>query len=377
MRFLLALFLGAAHAATTPHLPGERLIRIGLVVGARSVSFLPEGDYQVTARDGTRHRLEPNAVYTVFSNGSGLSLGGVELPPQVRLMPVKARATIKIGHRHYHGTLIFRRDGARVTAIEELGIEEYLLGVLPEEMDPDWPLEALKAQAVVARTFAYTEFGKYRKEGFDLTDDTRSQVYHGVTPKQPKVREAVDETRGEVLGYKGRILQVYYHACCGGHTADAGVVWPSPYPTPPPLRGVRDYYCRASPFYRWSAFFSTRDILAALEGHHLVGGTLKRFAVGRKSTLGLVRDFVATIGRETIRVKANDLRLALGATEMKSARILRIRRVNGGIEFDGSGSGHGVGLCQWGARIQAERGRGYERILKFYFPGSTLSVIDE
>jgi stage II sporulation protein D len=140
---------------------------------------------------------------------------------------------------------------------------------------------------------------------------------------------------------------------------------------------VRDYYCKESPLSHWSAFFSMHDVLAALEGRHLIGGALKRFEIGRKSSLGLVKDFVATIGDESIRIKANDLRLALGATAMKSARILRIRKVRGGVEFEGSGSGHGVGLCQWGSRIQADKGRAYEQILKFYFPGSTLSIIDE
>ena len=91
-----------------------------------------------------------------------------------------------------------------MTVIEEVAIEDYLLGVLPFEMEPNWPIEALKAQAVVARTFAYTQLGKYRKDGYDLSTDTRSQVYGGRTDRSASIKEAVDSTRGEVLGARVR-----------------------------------------------------------------------------------------------------------------------------------------------------------------------------
>jgi stage II sporulation protein D len=357
---------------------GPRLIQIGIVPEAEHLDFVPEGGYAVADLEGRVHALKPNRTYMFTADDGQLSLENWTLPGEVRLTPDKIWADIKIGQKRYHGSLIVRanRDGT-LTAIEELGIEEYLLGVLPHEMDPAWPIEALKAQAVVARTFAYTQLGKYKKSGFDLTSDTRSQVYGGLTDDPPSIREAVEKTKGEVLGYDGQILNVFYHSCCGGHTADQGSVWPTSGRTPKPLRGVRDKYCEAAPNFRWHAQLSYDQVLFALEKKRLLSGKLRRFEIGSRSVAGYVRTFIAKIGGERLEVGANDFRLAVGANQLKSARISRIKKTDDGVEFFGSGAGHGVGLCQWGARAQAEKGRRYEKILKYYFPGSTLSVIDE
>jgi stage II sporulation protein D len=217
--------------------------------------------------------------------------------------------------------------------------------------------------------------GKYRKAGFDLTADTRSQVYGGVGEDSANIRRAVEETRGEVLGYQGQILNVYYHACCGGHTASSGSVWGGE--TPRPLMGVRDKYCDRSPVSKWTATFTLDALKEALARAHVPGGRLRRFEIGGKDIYGYVKTFLVKIGDESQTVRAADLRKWLGNSAMRSTRISRIRKTDDGIQFLGNGSGHGVGLCQWGARLQAEDGRKYEKILAFYFPGSTLSVIDE
>lgn len=373
----------AAHPSTAPAIsaappPMARRIQIGIVPRADDLAFTPEGRFTLTDLENRQHELTPNEKVTLRAKDGRLMMGDVALPNEVRLRPAKVWANVKIGERRYHGTLIVRaNDDDTITAIEELGIEEYLLGVLPLEMEPDWPVEALKAQAVIARTYAYTQMGKYRKNGFDLTSDTRSQVYGGVLEDSPNVRKAVEQTRGEVLGYKGEILPVYYHACCGGHTVDAQSVWPTAGKSPPPLRGVKDRYCQVSPSFRWKVQLAYDEVLEALQKRRMIGGKLRRFEIGRKSAAGWVRTFVAKIGGETMEVSANDFRLAVGASQLKSAHITRIRKSKQGVEFIGGGSGHGVGLCQWGARVQAERGRKYEQILKFYFPQSVLSVIDE
>lgn len=373
----------AATPSTAPAIsaapaPTVRRIQIGIVPSAAELSLVPEGRYTVVDLEGREHELKPNAKVSILSRDGRLFMGDITLPGEVRFTPRKVWANMRVGERLYHGTLILRANADdTLTAIEELGIEEYLLGVLPLEMEAAWPVEALKAQAVIARTYAYTQMGKYRKAGFDLTSDTRSQVYGGVLEDSPNVRKAVEQTRGEVLGYKGEILPVFYHACCGGHTADAQTVWPTGGKSPPPLRGVKDKYCVRSPSFRWKVQLAYDEILAALQKRRLIGGKLRRFEIGKKTPAGWVRTFVARIGGETVEVSANDFRLAVGARELRSARVSRIRKSKSGVEFIGGGSGHGVGLCQWGARIQAEQGRKYEQILKFYFPKSVLSVIDE
>ena len=371
-----AATLSPAVSTAAPH--AERRILLGLVPHADDVSLVAEGRFSVVDAKGKKRELPlKKRVRLEPRTGGGLALGTLALPAEAKLKPLEADAAVEIDGKRYRGNLILRLDpGAdTVTIVEEIGIEDYLLGVLPYEMEPTWPLEALKAQAVVARTFAYTQMGKYKKDGFDLTTDTRSQVYGGRGAESPAVRQAVEATRGEVLGYKGQILSVYYHACCGGHTENVARAWGGD--APAPLWGVRDKYCNASPLRTWTAFVSYPDLLAALMKRTLTGGKLSRFEISRADGAGYVLAFAAKVGAETIRVKGAELRAALGANILRSVRILRLKKQRKGVTFVGSGSGHGVGLCQWGARLQAERGRSYEKILSFYFPGSTLSLVDE
>lgn len=370
LALLLAPLLAGPAAA-------EQLIRIGIVPTADRVVLSCERKCAVDDAGGGVKVLAPRKRYSVEATEDGLRIGAVDAPAEVRLPAVEDGGAVVVNGKRYRGDVILRRNAhGAVTAMEETDIEGYLVGVLPREMDPSWPLEALKAQAVVARTFAYTQLGKYKSEGFDLTGDTRSQVYGGAGPELPSVRKAVQETKREVLGYNGDILSVYYHACCGGHTADASDVWPSGERSPKPLRGVRDKYCDKLPT-EWRAYFPGDDILAAVERHRLIAGRLRAFKIGRKDLAGFVRDFVLKVGDETMRVAAADLRQWLGASELRSTRVAKVHATAKGVELVGRGSGHGVGLCQWGAKVQAERGRTYQTILAFYFPGSTLSEIEQ
>ncbi|PIR15460.1 MAG: hypothetical protein COV48_14270, partial [Elusimicrobia bacterium CG11_big_fil_rev_8_21_14_0_20_64_6] len=219
------------------------IVQVAIVRQAASVKISPEGKVSV-AQPGVKTKpLEWKGELTLKPREGGLRLATLRLKTETRLIPVSG-ARIRVGGNYYRGALILRLDpGQTLTIVEEASIEEYLEGVLPHEMNPEWPLEALKAQAVVARTFTYANLGKFHKDGFDLTSDTRSQVYKGMTDVNENVRAAVRQTRGEVLGWKGKLLRVYYHACCGGATTDAGAAWGGEGEIPRPLRGVRDPWC--------------------------------------------------------------------------------------------------------------------------------------
>ncbi len=352
-------------------------VQIAIVRQAASAELAPEGQVLIAQPGGKTKGLEWKGALMLKPREGGLQLADLRLKTETRLIPTGG-ARIHVGPNVYRGTLILRLDpGQTLTVIEELGVEEYLEGVLPHEMDPDWPLEALKAQAVVARTFTYANRGKFRKDGFDLTADTRSQMYKGMTAVNENVRAAVRQTRGEVLGWKGKLLRVYYHACCGGATTDAGAAWGGDGETDRPLKGVRDPWCAASPHMKWAIYFAWADLTAAISERRMLNGPIKSLRIGARDAAGYVRTFLVKSAGETVEVRAAELRGSLGAGEMKSVRIKSVNLLKKGVEFFGGGSGHGVGLCQWGARRQAEKGRNYGRILKFYFPGSELSEVDE
>lgn len=352
-------------------------VQVAIVRQAGSAKLVPEGRVLIAQPGAKTKPLEWKGELTLWPREGGLRLADLRLKTETRLIPA-AGARIRVGGNPYRGTLILRLDpGQTLTIVEEVSIEEYLEGVLPHEMDPEWPLEALKAQAVVARTFTHANMGKFRKDGFDLTADTRSQVYKGTTAVNENVRAAVRQTRGEVLGWKGKLLRVYYHACCGGATTDVGAAWGNDGEIPRPLRGVRDPWCATSPHMKWVAYFAWADLTAAISERRMLNGPLKSLRIGARDAAGYVRTFLVKSAGESVVVKASDLRGSLGAGEMKSVRIRSVNLLKKGVEFLGGGSGHGVGLCQWGARRQAEKGRSYTQILSFYFPGSELSEVDE
>jgi stage II sporulation protein D len=143
----------------------ERLIQIGILHGARRVTIRPEGRFILRAAGGRwQEELLPYKNYLVVVDGGDLIFGPYHLQGPARLVSQEPKAMVLAGAGRYRGSLIIKStDDQGVTVIDELGVEEYLLGVLPQEMEPNWPLEALKAQAVVARTFAYYHLGKYRK----------------------------------------------------------------------------------------------------------------------------------------------------------------------------------------------------------------------
>ncbi|MBI4060401.1 MAG: SpoIID/LytB domain-containing protein [Elusimicrobia bacterium] len=371
MIFPAALCLAAAVAADAA------TVQVAIVRQAASATLMPDGETLIAQPGAKPMPLEWKGELALRPRDGGLRLANLRLKTETRLLPGPG-ARIRVGPNTYRGALILRLDpGQTVTIVEEVEVEEYLEGVLPHEMNPDWPLEALKAQAVVARTFTYANMGKFRKDGFDLTADTRSQVYKGMTAINENVRAAVRQTRGEVLGWKGRLLRVYYHACCGGATTDAGAAWGGEGEIPRPLKGVRDPWCAASPHMKWIAYFAWADLTAAISERRMLNSPLQSLRIGARDAAGYVRTFLAKSGGETVELKAAELRGSLGAGEMKSVRIKRLNLLKKGVEFIGGGSGHGVGLCQWGARLQAEKGRGYAKILLFYFPGAELSEVDE
>ena len=375
---LSLLLLLAATAGAETRLSGS-IIAVGIAHKVRTLQLQPEGQFSVIDQStGEMKRLETGRRYKVEADGgTRIILGPFLFSGPVRLLPGKPGEHVLVGERKYLGNILFRPNkDDTVTAIDEVGLEEYLCGVLPKEMSPDWPLEALKAQAVVARTFALNNLGRFSKSGYDLSDGMLSQVYGGLEIESERVKQAVAETSGQVLRWQGKLMPTYFHASSGGRTADPTEVWSPRGSTPKPLRGVHDRYDKDSPHADWSAYFRNYDILEAMSRHGIQGAVISNVRYGQRTSSGRLKDVRLRIDGDWVRVSTTDLRLWLGAQELKSTMIHVVKRRKNGIEFFGSGYGHGVGLSQWGARVQAEKGRDYRQILEYYFPGASLGTHD-
>lgn len=280
----------------------------------------------------------------------------------------------------YRGTLSLIKWNRKYLVLNTMDIEEYLFGVVGKEMGNTWPFEALKAQAVCSRTLLYYYKDIAARKGlpFDVTDTIYHQVYGGIQSENENIVKAVEETSNQVLvgqnvGNEYNIVPSFFHACCGGHTNSASDMWGGKYNL---VEGVEDPYCSDSPFYAWSRTF-TRDEIKSITGMEV--SSIKVLSFNSSGRADLI-EISGKTGRKTI--GANDFRMMTvgNSTTFASKKSLpstmfTITQKGSNFIFEGKGYGHGVGLCQWGARRMAEQGKDYIEILKFYFPHLTLATV--
>jgi stage II sporulation protein D len=264
----------------------------------------------------------------------------------------------------------------RENAIRTMPLEDYVLGVVAAEGSMETRLEALKALAVATRSYAWKNIGRHNNQGFDFCNTTHCQLF-STAPSRELVRKAVAETRGEILrDREGAVVDAYFSASCGGETADIAKLWstePRPY-----LRGVRDEFCASMPHSHWTDVIPTKELLRALNSDPRteIGDELKNLLILKQDKTGRAEK-IAIVGRRQRTVIGWDFKIIvgreLGWNFLKSSRF-RISRSGTDFIFRGSGFGHGLGLCQEGAHVMAERGFDYRQILLKYFPATVVAT---
>lgn len=270
----------------------------------------------------------------------------------------------------YRGSIEIRPSEGKILVINRVTVREYLMSVVPGEIPSKWGREALKAQAVAARTYCYNHL--YHADGrhtlYDLSSTTDSQVYRGMSVETPETTEAVVETDGEIMTYGDRPIVAYFHSTCGGKTSDAKFVWE--HSDLPYLRSVECGYCTASPKFVWETSLSREEIRAALTRRYPNISSIKGISLKKKH--GRVVAVSVRHSRGTLILRGNEFRLLFQPDRIKS--LMFSSRVSGrDLNISGRGWGHGVGMCQWGAKGMAERGFSYREILAHYYTGVNLS----
>lgn len=263
-------------------------------------------------------------------------------------------------------------EGVQVRVRTDAGIvavplEIYVERVVAAETYADWPAEALKAQAVVVRSYALHEKARNAEAHYDVVDSVRSQRYRS-TPVPATIRAAVAATRGRMLTHRGRPILAAFHASSGGRTASASEVWGEPVSY---LREVQSPDDQAPDFF-WSFEISRSDLVATLVAHGFRSRAGGEFEVLERGGSGRVR----TLRLGGARIEGRALRRMLGGRALRST-LFELRVEGDHIQFLGSGSGHGVGLSQWGTRALAEKGQSYREILAHYYPGTSLVLTED
>jgi len=246
---------------------------------------------------------------------------------------------------------------------------------LYHEVSDKWPLDAICAQAVAARTYALYAMEQFAARDYDVTNDIYSQVYGGRGAERYRTNLAVKRTKGEVLTYQGKIFPAFFHANSGGVTEDAKELWGIDLP---PLRGgVESPFSVNSPHYRWTRNFRLKDIQDKLIASGYNVGLIQEIRVVERNKSGRVRRLeVVDRDGKVLPLEGKQFREILGPNVLRSNKY-NIEMKGWYVDFVGHGWGHGVGLCQWGAYNMARMRYSYKQILSFYYPGSDLTKFQD
>lgn len=277
---------------------------------------------------------------------------------------------VSVNNRFYRGMMkVFVRN-SKIHVINILSLESYLLSVVPSEILSSWPEEALKAQAVAARTYAWHQMQKGNPL-YDVTAGTGSQVYSGIEKEKGSTTSAVMATEDLVLTYKGKPVLALFHSTCGGKTADDSDVWNGgdiPY-----LKSVNCTWCSASKHYSWTDSLYLADIEKYIQKRYAKVKDIRKIAFDKRNDRVVMVRVEYADGQ--LNIPGNTFRMLFPDKTLRSL-YFEAKSAGRKIVFQGHGWGHGVGMCQWGARGLALKGKSYRQILSYYYSDVSLSRIN-
>ena len=399
MVFLLWISMTVSVFASSTGQP----LRIGIREGRASVAVIGTQDVGIYQNNTLQKRIKANTPIQITIRGSELTAGGIKSTSPVSVRPLAKEGLVKITDGYtYRGYLEFMKSpvSAGLTVVNVVPMEYYLYGVVGKEMSPSWSLEALKAQAVAARTYAVFHKNYFKSRGYDMADDTRSQVYGGVNAEAASIKQAVDGTSGEILTYQGKPIEAFFCASAGGWTEHSENVWGSHVTY---LRGVADRSFHM-PSYSWSVTTTPERLAANLTAAGKGVGTVQSITlsplakrpmhVPDRGVSGRVRTLIVrgTKGQAMITGNAFQSLFGLKSTLFdfyqgtgtppnpdmgKGGRGLTLPiKAGQPLTIYGFGWGHGLGMSQYGAYQMAKENPGvkeyYRQILSHYYTGTTL-----
>ncbi len=332
-------------------------------------------------------RVEPKIRVLLYSGSEPIQVGLSTRPDEVKLAPgggllvggrketsgwmPRGRGPWRVGTRTVRGQIAVTVETGRIVVLNRVGLEDYVASTVGGEMSSSWPSEALRAQAVAARTYALHEANKRRGAAWDVRATTLSQVYRGVDAETKETRSATRATAGEVLTYAGAPILAVFHSTAGGRTATAAEVWGQDLPY---LRVVEVEDEDDAPHTYWRTAFEAKALQGILESAGVSVGRFQGLSIEGRTASGRVEQLVVHGSTGSVEIGGSRLRSLLGGLGLRST-LFEIRESPTGFVFVGSGHGHGVGMSQWGARSMARQGASYKRILGRFYPGARLESL--
>lgn len=366
------------------HRRRDRLARQRQILLAAWSTCVAVAIFGLVACSTATARVEPKIRVLLYNGSDPIRVGPVAAADEVKLSP---KGTLVVGgHKRAHawrpegagpwrvgprivrGQISVTIEAGQIQVLNRVGLEDYVASTVGGEMSSSWPSEALRAQAVAARTYALYEAGRRRGSAWDVRATALSQVYGGVEAETSATRAATRATAHQVLTYDGRPILAVFHSTAGGRTATAAEVWGEDLPY---LRVVEVEDEDDAPHTYWRRAFDSAALRELLEAAGVSVGALEDLSVDRRTASGRVERLVVRGSTGSATLSGNALRVLLGGMHLRST-LFEIRASATGFVFVGSGHGHGVGMSQWGARAMARQGASYERILSRFYPGARL-----
>ncbi len=386
-------------------------VRVLIADGAHSVTIGGPSSIAIECVRGIEKFVyySPQSIHAK-SNGASLSLlnsSGEEIESGLEIITVSSRSrrrTLLIDGEQYRGMARLipgeDDDDSSIVVTNILNIDDYLMGVVPPELGPVKPadIEAVKAQAIAARTYTMSHLGQYGGKGYDVTAEVSDQLYRGMKVEKDFVSKAVMSTAGEVIRYKGEFIKANYHSTCGGRTDNVENVWPKP--PAPYLKSVDcEEMCAPSKYYRWRETFTGKQVAKRISDYETAAGEI--VSISRIDSMYIDNSAPASPSRglrvQKLIVKSGSRRFTYIRDRIRWVfrrssdpnRILQsdyftlrdIQYTPGkgitSVTFDGAGYGHGVGMCQMGALGMARSNRGYTYgdILRRYYTAVTIDKL--
>lgn len=370
--FCLFIFFSGVFSLSSVEGSGANLIRVAIKTSSNLEIQVREG---VRIIDNTNNRSFATKVpmqLNIKISNPGMTINNREFGSNVKIKP-PTNSLIKIDKNDYRGNIeILRDDKGWLIVINELDVEEYLKGVLNEEISAKWHPESIKAQAVVARTYALYQKENRKDNPYHMEATTTDQVYGGARREDERTNKAVEDTRGIVLTYEGKLAKAFYHSISGGITEDVTDVWGGEGNNY--LKSIKCDFDKDAPNYQWETEIDAVDLEMLLSKNGIkVDGILSIEPLSFTSS-GRVSELQIKHKNGTEIISGVNFRKIIGYETIRST-MFKVKEGDGSFIFYGKGSGHGVGLCQWGAKGMAEKGYSYIDILKYYYPGIEIKRI--
>lgn len=347
-------------------------VRIAILQKADSVGITCDTAFSLWTMDSEKVRTVEGGNYIrVRLTGDGWKIGESIVTTNKLLITSSSDKPLSVENKAYRGQFQLIKDNGKITVVNIVSLEEYLYSVVPKEAGDEWPMEALKAQTVAARTYAMSRKAVRLEHEFDVYDSEIDQVYGGYVCERGRTTEAVDDTKGEILTYDGEPILSYFNSNSGGYTEDALYAFSLRRPY---LIAISDPYSKNVQDYRWTLRITAAELQKRMKAKGMNVGTIQNFIVTERSPSGRAMKIRVVHSKGVLAMNAGDFRWKVASTMLRST-LFTVKKEGESFLFSGKGYGHGVGMSQWGCYNMGRKGKTYKEILSFYYPGTKLSTL--